>query len=386
MVRGGYGIFYDQIFQNLSLFSFTQSTAEIFTTLINLTNTAVGVGQLADFRYGVDPMPAPPPPDYSILPTGAFGRINDPEVEEAYVQKWSIGFQKAIGDSWSVSSDFVHTLGIHEPRFQNINPRIESVCNPAYPGSTPTSSRCQRGINSRYFDEAFVAAGMPANRLEQINMFTGTNRSMFDSWTTTLKGRFGRNTATISYVLASSRSWGGQPTASYSGNGIAIDPENQFNEEEFGPTRLDERHRIVASAVLELPLNFQIAPLVQFASSRPYSLNTGFDVDGDGLVLVDRLCAGTDPAAVFAARGNVAGIRALNPLGCTQAEVNQQRGGFVVNPDGTISEVSGRYFNVDVRVTKTFDLGARARFRVFADLYNVFNTDNLYFGDNGRLG
>ena len=278
VVRGGYGIFYDQIFQNLSLFSFTQSTAEIFTTLINLTNTAVGVGQLADFRYGVDPLPAPPPPDYSILPTGAFGRINDPEVEEAYVQKWSIGFQKAIGDNWSVSSDFVHTLGIHEPRFQNINPRIESVCNPAYPGSTPTSSRCQRGINSRYFDEAFVQAGMPANRVEQINMFTGTNRSLFDSWTTTLKGRFGRNTATISYVLASSRSWGGQPTASYSGNGIAIDPENQFNEEEFGPTRLDERHRIVASAVLELPLNFQIAPLVQFASSRPYSLNTGLAI------------------------------------------------------------------------------------------------------------
>ena len=40
---------------------------------------------------------------------------------------------------------------------------------------------------------------------------------------------------------------------------------------------------------------------------------------------------------------------------------------------------------MDVRVTKTFNLGARARFRVYADLYNVFNTDNVYFGDNGRL-
>jgi hypothetical protein len=385
VIRGGYGIFYDQIFQNLSLFSFTQSTPEIFSTLINLTNSAVGVGQLANFRYGVDPMPAPPPPNYTVLPTGSFGRINDPNVEEAYVQKFSLGFQKALGSRWSLSSDFVHTLGLNEPRFLNINPRIESVCNPAYPGSTPTSPRCRRGVNSRYFDEAFVQAGLPANRLEQINMFAGNNRSLFDSWTTTLKGRMGRSTMTLSYVLASSRSWGGQPTASYSGNGIAIDPENQFNEEEFGPTRLDERHRIVASAVFELPLNFQIAPIFQYASSRPYSLNTGFDLDGDGLVLVDRLCANTDPAAVFAVRGNAAAIRALNPLGCAQTQVNQQRGGVVVNPDGSVSDISGRYFNVDVRVTKTFNLGSRARMRVYADLYNVFNTDNVYFGDNGRL-
>jgi hypothetical protein len=386
VIRGGYGIFFDQIFQNLSLFSLSQSGPEIFSTILNLTNSAVGVGQLANFRYGVDALPAVPTPNYAILPTGSFGRINDPNVEEAYVQKWSIGLQKALGDRWSLSSDFVHTLGIHEPRYQVINPRIEEICNPAYPGSTPTSTRCRRGVNSRYFDDAFVRAGLPANRLEQINMFTGTNRSLFDSWTTTLKGRVGKGTVSLSYVLARSRSWGGQPTASYSGNGIAIDPENQFREEEFGPTRLDERHRIVASAVIDLPAGIQLAPIVQFASSRPYSLNTGFDIDGDGLATVDRLCASTDPQAVFAVRGNTAAIRALNPLGCTQAKVNGRRGGFVVNADGSISEVSGRYFNADLRVTKTLAFGSRAKFRLYADLYNLFNTDNLYFGSNGRLG
>lgn len=70
---------------------------------------------------------------------------------------------------------------------------------------------------------------------------------------------------------------------------------------------------------------------------------------------------------------------------CTQAQVNQQRGGFVVNPDGSIDEMDGRYLNVDVRVTKTFNIGQRARFRVYADLYNLFDTKNVYFGDNGRL-
>jgi outer membrane receptor protein involved in Fe transport len=387
LVRGGFGVFYDQIFQNLTLFSLSQSGPEIFSTLLNLTNTAVGVGQLADFRYGVDPLPPPPPPDFTNLPTGAFGRINDPFVEEPYVLKYSIGAQRMIGDRWTVSADYVHTDGRDEPRFQVINPRIEEICNPLYPGSDPSSSRCQRGVNSRYFDEAFVAAGMPANRLEQINMFTTTNESRFDSVTATVKGRVGRTSSmTASYVLAWSKAWGGQPTASYSGNGIAIDPELQFKEGEWGPTRLDERHRVVLSGVFNLPWDFQVAPILQYASPRPYSLNTGFDIDGDGQATIDRICEGTDVQAVFDARGNLPALRALNPFGCQQVGVNSQRSGFVVNPDGTVEERSPRYFNVDVRVTKAFRFADRYQFKLYADIYNVFNTENLYFGSNARLG
>ena len=385
VLRGGYGVFYDQLFQNLTLFSYSQSGPEIFSTLLNLTNSAVGVGQLANFRYGVDPLPAAPAPDYTVLPAGSFGRINDVEATEPYVQKVSMGFQQAIGSTWSLASDYVFTRGENEPRFQVINPRIEKVCNAAYPGSTPADPRCVRGVNSRYFDRAFVNAGMPANRLEQINMFTTTNSSKFDSWTTTLRGRLRNSMVSLSYVLASSRAWGGQPTASYSGNGIAIAPDLQFAEGEFGPTRLDERHRVVASAVLAVPWGFEVAPLIQVASSRPYSLNTGFDLDGDGQTTVDRLCEGVSPAAVFAVRGNANAIRALNPLGCQQVQVNSQRGGFVVLPDGTLEERSGRYFNVDLRITKNVEIG-RTRIKGYVDFYNLFDIESLYYGSNGRLG
>ena len=386
VIRGGYGIFYDQLFQNLTLFSLSQSGPEIFSTLINQTNTAVGTGQLASFRYGVDQLPAPPAPNFAVLPTGAFGRINDPDAQEPYVQKLSIGFQGAIGDSWALTTDYVHTRGSDEPRYLVINPRIESLCNPAYAGSSPTDPRCVRGVNTRYFDRAFVSAGLPAGRLEQINMFSTTNESRYDSWTTTLRGRLRRGTLSFSYVLANSRSWGGQPTASYSGNGIAIAPDFQFAEGEWGPTRLDERHRVVTSAVFETPGGFEVAPILQWASARPYSLNTGFDIDGDGQATIDRLCVGTDPMAVFAVRGNTAAIGALNPLGCRQIQVNSQRGGFVVNPDGSVEERSGRYFNVDLRVSKVVRFGDRLRLKGYMDFYNLFDIENLYFGSNGRLG
>jgi outer membrane receptor protein involved in Fe transport len=386
VIRGGYGIFYDQIFQNLSLFSQVQSEPQIFQTAINLTGA-----ELAAFRYGTDQLPAVPANfNFGVLTPGAIGRINDPDAREPYVQKFSIGFQHQFSSAMSISSDFVHTLGLHEPRFLNINPTIQRTCNPAYPGALQAdnpayAATCPRGASTRLLDSAFQAAGLGLNRLSQINMFSTNNRSMFDSWATTFKYRKANILFNASYVLASSRAWGGQPTASYSGNGIVITPENQFAEGEFGPTRMDERHRIVLSGVIGLPFGFQLSPILQYGSPRPFSANTGFDIDGDGVATIDRLCEGVDPRAAFAVRGNLAALQALNPLGCRQAPVNSLRSGFIVN--GTeIEERSHRFFNVDMRVSKIFSFGERYRLSLNADFFNLFNTENLAYGSNARLG
>ncbi len=386
VIRGGYGIFYDQIFQNLSLFSQVQSEPQIFQTAINLQGA-----ELAAFRYGTDPLPAVPANfNFSNLVPGAIGRINDPDATEPYVQKFSIGFQHELSRTMSISSDFVHTLGLHEPRFLNVNPTIQKVCNPDYPGALQANNpayaaTCPRGINTRLLDPAFQAAGLGLNRLSQINMFSTNNRSNFDSWATTFKYRTNNILFNASYVLASSKSWGGQPTASYSGNAIVITPENQFAEGEYGPTRMDERHRIVLSGVIGLPWGFQVSPILQYGSPRPFSANTGFDIDGDGVATIDRLCRGVDPAAAFAVRGNLAALRALNPLGCVQAPVNSLRSGFIVNGT-TVEERSHRFFNVDMRVSKLFNFGERYRLSLNADFFNLFNTENLAYGSNARLG
>ena len=212
---------------------------------------------------------------------------------------------------------------------------------------------------------------MGAGRLAQINMIGTTNESKFDSWTTTLKGRTGRSAFSLSYVLGNSRAWGGQPTASYSGNGIAVTPEQQFAEGEWGPTRHDDRHRIVASGNFDLGAGFMVSPILQWASARPYTPVVGFDINGDGQTnILDRLCEGTSLDAVFAARGTTA-VRALNPNGCRMVGVNSQRSGFVVNPDGSIEERSGNFFNTDLRVTKSFGVGGRAAARLRRFLQRV---------------
>ena len=384
VIRGGYGIFFDQLFQNLTLFATQQSNPTIYQTVLDLVNDRVGVGQLATFRFGVDPLPAPPANfNTANLEFGGFGRINDPTLTDPYVQKFSVGFEHNLGNNYVLSSDYVHTIGIHENRVQNVNPRL-NFCNPAFPNAAPADPRCVRGANTRYFDPAFVAAGLGAGRLEQVNMFTSTNRSFFDSWTTTLKYRGRRTLYTASYVLSNSRSWGGQPVASYSGNGIAITPEQQFRPEEFGPTRIDERHRVVLSGVFNLPGGFELAPIMQLASARPYSPLAGIDIDGDGRSSVDRICAGTDPLAVLqslvAGNGVPAAARAR---GCTQTKVNSVRDGFVVT-NGQLERRNGRFFNVDLRVTRVFSVGEKVKIKPYANFFNLFNVENLSFAD--RLG
>ena len=156
VIRGGYGLFYDQLFQNLTLFSATQSGPEFYAETLRLTNTNVGTGQLPNYRYGIDPLPTPPPVDFATLPTGTFGRINDPDASDPYVQKFSIGFETILRDAWVLSSDYVHTDGFDEGRVQVINPQIRSVCDPTFAGSTPSSPRCVAGSSTRYFDAAFV--------------------------------------------------------------------------------------------------------------------------------------------------------------------------------------------------------------------------------------
>ena len=62
-------------------------------------------------------------------------------------------------------------------------------------------------------------------------------------------------------------------------------PQDSFDplaEGEWGPTLQDERHRVVATGVFELPYGIQLSPVFQAASARPYNLTAGSDLNRDG--------------------------------------------------------------------------------------------------------
>ncbi|MBI3669372.1 MAG: hypothetical protein HY237_06310 [Acidobacteria bacterium] len=354
VIRGGYGIARDQVFQNLTLFSIQQSNPTLYQTVIDLSNSTgppSPSGDLATFRFGVDPLPAPAP-GLTDLAFGGRGRINDPGMTDPWAQQASIGWAWQFNPNYAFSADYYHVLGTHEPRVLNDNPRISSICNPAFGGNL-ADPRCVSGSTTRLLDAAFAAAGIGAGRFAEIRDVSTTNRSLFDSVNFQLRKRMSHNfMMQASYVLSWSRSWGGRPTASYGGTAQAISREQEFKPEEFGYTNNDGRHRFVISGVFNLPWGFDLAPILQAASAPPINFLAGTDIDGDGRSTIDRVCVGS----------TVQPLNAITTKGCQQVAPNSVR----VDP----------FFQLDLAAAKRFKFGEKASLRLFWEFHNLTNRFN----------
>jgi hypothetical protein len=131
---------------------------------------------------------------------------------------------------------------------------------------------------------------------------------------------------------------------------VGQDALNPLGPGEWGPTGQDERHRLVATGVFELPKGVQVSPVFQLASARPYNLTAGSDLNADG-------------------NNN---DRFIDPATGKQVSINAGRG------DNTVV--------LDVRATKFFDLGSERRIATFVEVFNALNNVNFggsYTG-NGR--
>ncbi|HET7184755.1 MAG TPA: TonB-dependent receptor [Terriglobales bacterium] len=349
VIRGGYGIARDQIFQNLTLWSIQQSNTTLYQSgLIDLSGS-----DLATFRFGVDPLPAPAPAATNLA-FGARGRVTAPDVTDPWSQQMSIGTAVALAHELSLSIDYTHVLGTHEPRMLDYNPRISEVCNAAFPGSNPADARCVRGAGTRILDAALAAAGIGAGRFADIRTVESNNRSFYDGINFVARKRMShRMQFQTSYVLSWSRSWGGVPVASYGGSFLTEDPRLQFRPNNFGYTDYDERHRFTFSGVFDLGHGFQLSPLFQAASARPIDPFPNADIDGDGRVFLDRVCSPFDPNKITAAN--------FAP-GCTQVKPNSLRG--------------FPFVQMDLSAAKTFRLGERVSARFSWQFYNLFNRFN----------
>jgi Carboxypeptidase regulatory-like domain/TonB dependent receptor len=371
VIRGGYGIARDQVFQNLTLFAIQQGQPTIYQTIIDLessrsvTDPSGCSGALCAFRFGVDPLPAPAP-GITDLAVGSTGRILDPRITDPWAQQASIGGQYQFANNWSFAVDYYHSLGTHEPRVLQMNPIINPVCLSAF-GGNANDPRCVIPVDpgpdgilntsddsnsNRLLDAAFESAGIGAGRMSELRMYGTNNRSMYDGINFQVQKRLSRHfQMQASYVLSWSRSWGGRPSSSYSGSGINITPEQQFRPEEFGHTIFDERSRFVWSGVFQLPHGFELAPIFQASSARPYSFNASTDIDGDGRSTIDRVCVGSTPQNF------------LTTAGCTQVKPNTLRG----DP----------FVDFDLKAAKNFNLGERAKIAITWEFFNLFNRNNF---------
>ena len=371
ILRGGYGLYYGQTFLNIPLFMIQQINPTIFVSVFSIASgdTVPGTGILLDnWRFGIDPLPTIPPPP-TQLPDNSTGRIMDPDYQNPLTQQWNAGYAWQLNSYSVLEFEYTHILGLHESKTVNINPTrfflLDSSGNE---------------ISSRPLTAALAAAHQPI--LGRIDLEQSSGRSRYDGMNISYRRRLHKNfTVNATYTLARALAYNGNSAAF---RNRAWDPYNYFAPYELGPTPNDSRHRFSMGSVVNLPGGFQVAPIVQWESARPYTAGYGGAVDilgvGGG--------RGTSHVAVFTDKPNdltatflafrnpttlaidaASRVKFRNCLRsgqCTFAPFDNLRG----QP----------FFQLDARVTKNFKIRERANLQAIFQVFDLTNRAN--FGNN----
>jgi hypothetical protein len=330
VLRGGYGVYYDQSFLNVPLFAVQQANTEIYATFLN-DGTNLNASS---------PAPVIPRPLTNPLP-GTRGRMLDPYFESPYSQQLNFGYAQEIGKDMALDFDYVHILGLHEFTSLDINPRIGPLI-----GSDRSSPNPPRILAPQFAAHAaeLTAAFGTASPFARITVAQSDGRSRYDAFTVAFKKRYSNKyQLNAHYTLSRGVAWFGQ-TGDF-GN-VA---QNQFFKfdpaADFGPTDADERHRFVISGIFDLPYGFQVAPIFQMASPRSWSVfpSCVCDINKDGVTLENReAVAGDDQHSL---------------------------------PPNTIK--GDNFSQLNLRVSKFFNFGEQRKLGLFFEAFNVFNTGNF---------
>jgi hypothetical protein len=327
VVRGGYGFYYDQFNTAASGGDIIFLNRRPINAVAELENSRVGVGQIADYRYNLDPG-FPQPQSVGALPSNSTGEWISASMVSPRQHHVHIGVAQQLGSSTAVTVDYSRTEGRNNWRLENANYRING--------------------SPRILASQLEAASGDPNQMARVDILGTGGESQYDALTFRVTQRFPNANFQAHYTLAKSESFGGR-TGNRSGSPSPQDNANPNADINWGPNQIDERHRFVLSGVFELPYGIQLSPVVQLASARPYQLTAGRDLNRDG----------TNNDFYVGADGN-------------QVSVNSARG------DHT--------FVSDLRATKFLPLGGARQLGLFFELLNVANTVNFgsQYQGNGR--
>ena len=373
VVRGGFGIYFGQIFENIPLFAEQQEGSTVFSQVLNLTN-ANPPGQAADpnasilpgttiplskYRYGVDPFPVIPAATYN-LPAGATGRLVNPGYQNPYNQEFNLGLAWSLTPNDVITFEGIHSLALHESKRININ-AINYIT-----GTRPLAA-------------AFAAAGQP--QLAQIIVESSVGRSRYDAFNVTYARRLTRRfTINANYVISRALAYTGGPAAF--GN-VSPDPTNYLARGDYGPAPNDETHRFVFSGQVSLPFGILVAPIFQAATGRPWNPQEGVNIYGTGsgngtvraVVPANGLTVGTP---VGGGGTNYSVYQATAGYTTAQLRAGLANGTLVSVPYDNVRGIP--FVQLDLRVSKSFTIKERNHVEVLCQIFDLNNRAN--FGSN----
>ncbi|MCU1242154.1 MAG: TonB-dependent receptor, partial [Candidatus Acidoferrum typicum] len=368
VLRGGYGLYYGNVFQNIPLFMIQQANPTIYQGLFSITGNGPGQAcsdcevpgtgiPLSNWSFGNSPFPVIPP-DSATLAAGATGRLMDPKYRNPVSEQFNLGYQWALTNSSVFELEYVHELGLHENKTINLNPTIAVL-------GTDSSGNPKITSAPRPLSAAFAAAGVPV--LGRVMDEQSVNRSRYDGFNFSYRQRMTKRfSVNANYTLSWARGWDVNANGSSFRN-YPHDPLNPWNPLDFGYTPNDERHHITVSGIVSLPLGIQVAPILQFGTARPYDLTSSFDVLSRGSGYTRPVIVpNSDPTNYLAFS------KAADALACLQAGNCREVGYDTVRGDN--------FFQLDVRFSKNIRFKDKYNVQLFFQAFNMTNRAN--YGNN----
>ena len=274
------------------------------------------------------------------LPLSSLTFQAAPNFQNPYSQQASLGIERELSPNLSVSASYVyvHTLHLARTIDANILPGAPMASGIAGTNGLPFQnwgdSQCKVAVNNPCFADPTRAAN---------NVFYSSAASLYQGATLEVKKRYS-NHLTVMANYTYSKAMDDVADVTYW-------PSNQVRPgAERALSSLDQRHRLIIAGIIGSPFRsralagFELAPLFQYDSSRPFNLYAGTDVNGDRTDFADR------PPGV-----------------------------------GRNTGIGPNYLSMDLRLSRRFKLSEKASLQLMAEAFNVANRTN-YAKINDEVG
>jgi hypothetical protein len=353
VVRGGYGLFYNQIVAGNGLSQMYRGIPFRFRqTFTNTTSLVVSTWE-------------------TPFPSGASGAGFTPEgiahkFPSAYIQQWSFGVQREMFSNMVVELTYLGSKGTRLPISYNINQ------------PTPAAGAIQ--------------GRRPYRQWSSINFRDAVGTSNYHGLSLRVERRFSSGLSFLtSWTFSKSIDIGAPPSTGGAGEAAVLNPRNL--KAERGLSEFDQRNNFVTSVVYELPWGrgkrwmsaapalvdhilggWQLTGILRFQSGRPFTVTTGRDISNTGATN----------------RPNVVGDPKLDKptadrwFNTDAFSDTLPAGTFAFGTAGKNIVTADGINNFDLGLFKNFNLGEERRLQFRAEFFNLANHANFGIPERNR--
>jgi len=410
-VRGGYGVFFNQINADSEAQQNAPYSGVVNVFNGNWTDPFASTGTVAPpavltGRFGCVPVPGPPGVNCPLFPLPVFGFFLDGGLRTPYVQAWNLEIQRQITPATMLELGYIGNIGTKLNNLRNFNP-ARFIPGTVYDAASGTENTVSNPSNVN--DRALFEPGI----LSPLSWTLGNDfRSWYHSFQAQLTRRMSRGlSVTSSYTLSKTLD---MCSAICEACGCVSNPFSLRSIR--GRANFDRRHAFVASWLWSPPVKFSehwqnvllggwsFSGITTIQSGMPVTFTNGLDVAVNG-TLAPQHAFPTGQAIPVSHPSRSAMINQffntgafINPT-CSfvpqpgNAQVIEQENctpfGIKYNLLGTYGAtgrniLSGPALNsTDFAILKDFAFKERYRFEFRSEFFNAFNQVSFKQPDTG---